>query len=199
MTKKLDLRKRPKQGRSQQTMECILQGAALILEKDGLNGFNTNAIAKKAGVSVGSLYQYFPSKESILVALIEEYFIKQDKELIKFMDELDINLPANTQIELSIRKLYEILYSQPQISRLLLQQADSYKVKNKIRRLDKKFVQNLHTFITTIKPKVSLEQVGIMVAAVKGINDMVFSNQLPLSRERLEEVAIDLAIHIIGN
>jgi AcrR family transcriptional regulator len=47
----------------------ILEAAARILETRGLAGFNTNAVAERAGVSVGSLYQYFPSKESLVAAL----------------------------------------------------------------------------------------------------------------------------------
>jgi AcrR family transcriptional regulator len=43
------------------------------LESDGLRGFNTNAIAAKAGVSIGSLYQYFPNKDSIVLALIGSF------------------------------------------------------------------------------------------------------------------------------
>jgi len=65
-------RKRPVQSRSRATVEAVLAAAARILEDQGLSGFNTNAIAERAGVSVGSLYQYFPSKDAILVALMEQ-------------------------------------------------------------------------------------------------------------------------------
>lgn len=65
-------RKKPVQGRSRATVEAVLSAAARILEDQGLSGFNTNAIAERAGVSVGSLYQYFPSKDAILVALMEQ-------------------------------------------------------------------------------------------------------------------------------
>lgn len=51
-------------------VDAILEAAARILEDDGLGQLNTNAIAARAGVSVGSLYQYFPSKEAILAELI---------------------------------------------------------------------------------------------------------------------------------
>lgn len=63
-------RKRPRQARSAATVELILEGAARILEAGGLAAFNTNALAARAGVSIGSLYQYFPSKEAILAEMI---------------------------------------------------------------------------------------------------------------------------------
>jgi AcrR family transcriptional regulator len=50
----------------------ILEAAARILDLEGMAEFNTNAIAQRAGVSVGSVYQYFPSKEAVLVELIRQ-------------------------------------------------------------------------------------------------------------------------------
>jgi len=50
-------------------VETIVEAAARILETRGLAGFNTNAVAERAGVSIGSLYQYFPSKEALIAAL----------------------------------------------------------------------------------------------------------------------------------
>ena len=64
-------RKTPTQSRSEDTVNVILEGAAHILEAHGLSGYNTNRIAERAGVSIGSLYQYFPSKDAVTSALIE--------------------------------------------------------------------------------------------------------------------------------
>jgi AcrR family transcriptional regulator len=62
-------RKNPSQPRSERTVEAIVEATARILETQGLSGFNTNAVADKAGVSVGSLYQYFPNKDALIAAL----------------------------------------------------------------------------------------------------------------------------------
>jgi len=66
----LSLRKAPRQRRSTHTVEAILEAAALVLEADGLEGFNTNAVARRAGASIGTLYQYFPSKDALTLALL---------------------------------------------------------------------------------------------------------------------------------
>lgn len=50
---------------------AILEAAARVLEREGLERYNTNRVAAVAGVSVGSLYQYFPNKDALTVALIE--------------------------------------------------------------------------------------------------------------------------------
>jgi AcrR family transcriptional regulator len=63
-------RKAPKQARAAESVRVIVEAAARILEQHGLEGFNTNAVAERAGVSIGSLYQYFPRKEALVGALI---------------------------------------------------------------------------------------------------------------------------------
>ncbi|MEO6921469.1 MAG: TetR/AcrR family transcriptional regulator [Collimonas sp.] len=62
-------RKIPSQSRAEQTVAAILEAAACILETKGLDGLNTNLVAQRAGVSIGSLYQYFPGKDALIVAL----------------------------------------------------------------------------------------------------------------------------------
>ncbi len=69
--KRLDPRKSPIQSRATESVNAVLEAAARILERYGFEGYTTNAIAERAGVSIGSLYQYFPGKDSITVALIE--------------------------------------------------------------------------------------------------------------------------------
>ena len=64
-------KKRPSQRRSQALVNRILDTAADILEEQGLRACTTNNIARRAATSVGSLYQYFPNRDSIMVALID--------------------------------------------------------------------------------------------------------------------------------
>jgi len=66
-------RKRPVQSRSQATVDAILDAAARILVRDGYGAFTTNRVAAIAGVSVGSLYQYFPKKEALLAELKDRH------------------------------------------------------------------------------------------------------------------------------
>ena len=66
----LNPRKQATQARAAETVAVILEGAAHILEERGLEGYTTNAIAERAGVSIGSLYQYFPNKDAVTIALI---------------------------------------------------------------------------------------------------------------------------------
>lgn len=63
------MRKEPKQARSRVTVEAIVEAGARILAEEGWAGFTTNRIAEVAGVSIGSLYQYFPDKLALVDAI----------------------------------------------------------------------------------------------------------------------------------
>jgi AcrR family transcriptional regulator len=75
-------RKRPQQDRSNELVAAILQAAIQVLEKQGAHRFTTARVAEKAGVSVGSVYQYFPNKASILFRLQTDEW-RQTTELLQ--------------------------------------------------------------------------------------------------------------------
>lgn len=66
-------RKLPQQDRSKITVDAILTATAHILTQEGYDKASTNRIAERAGISIGSLYQYFPNKESLIAALRERH------------------------------------------------------------------------------------------------------------------------------
>ncbi len=66
-------KKRPKQARSQATFEAILEATTRVLSNEGRARLTTNRVAEVAGVSVGSLYQYFPNREALLAELRRRY------------------------------------------------------------------------------------------------------------------------------
>ncbi|MCM3754869.1 TetR family transcriptional regulator, partial [Bacillus licheniformis] len=78
----LSPRKAPRQRRSVATVDAIVEAAARILERDGFDGYTTNAVAALAGVSIGSLYQYFPNRDALTAALVE-------RESAHLLDDVD--------------------------------------------------------------------------------------------------------------
>ncbi|MBN3770997.1 TetR/AcrR family transcriptional regulator [Burkholderia sp. Se-20378] len=78
----LSPRKAPRQRRSLATVDAIVEAAARILERDGFDGYTTNAVAALAGVSIGSLYQYFPNRDALTAALVE-------RESAHLLDDVD--------------------------------------------------------------------------------------------------------------
>jgi AcrR family transcriptional regulator len=64
-------RKSPRQARACHSVDAVIEAAAQILSQGGLAAFTTNAVAQRAGVSIGTLYQYFANKDAVMVALID--------------------------------------------------------------------------------------------------------------------------------
>jgi AcrR family transcriptional regulator len=85
-SKRTEPRKTPRQTRSRATVEAIQESAARILERDGYEAANVNEIARVAGVSTGSLYQYYPTKEALVASVAQK--LTQDM-LAVFVDGLD--------------------------------------------------------------------------------------------------------------
>lgn len=81
------LRRSPHQRRSRETVAVILQAAGQILREHGPGGFNTNRIAERAGVSVGTLYGYFANKQAILTALARELLQADEHHVQQALDQ----------------------------------------------------------------------------------------------------------------
>ena len=88
----LTSRKQPKQARSTDLVAAILEAAVQVLAKEGAQRFTAARVAEKAGVSVGSLYQYFPNKAAILFRLQSDEW-RQTSELLRGILEDDTRPP----------------------------------------------------------------------------------------------------------
>jgi AcrR family transcriptional regulator len=111
----LEARKAPGQARSKETVNVILEASARILEA---HGFNTNAVAAKAGVSVGSLYQYFPNKDAILLALINSFEDATQEAILQALQS-GKGWPLKTSLKLFVRALVGMHYRRPKLNRVL--------------------------------------------------------------------------------
>lgn len=72
-------RRRPRQRRAQQTVDAVLDAVVRLLKREGFSAITTNRIAEVAGVSIGSVYQYFPDKQAIFVALHQRHIDQIDR------------------------------------------------------------------------------------------------------------------------
>src|SRR5712672_1811893 len=85
-------RKPPTQARSRARVENILKAASTLLGEVGYDGLSTNLIAERAGVPVGSIYQFFDGKDDIVAALVEQF---QASILRLANEQLDATLAAS--------------------------------------------------------------------------------------------------------
>jgi AcrR family transcriptional regulator len=114
-------RKQPTQKRSQETVDAILSATAQVLVKRGYEGANTNRIAEAAGVSVGSLYQYFPSKEALIAALIERHSEAMWQLIMERMMKMAA-APMAEAVREVIGALFEAHATEPKLSKVLREQ-----------------------------------------------------------------------------
>ncbi len=116
-----DSRNKPRQNRSRQLVEALLTATAQLLAEEGYDKASTNRIAKRAGVSVGSLYQYFPNKEALVSELVRRHADRQFAVLSSRMPEL-----AGAELRPAVRGLIvamlEAVSVDPALSKVLLEQ-----------------------------------------------------------------------------
>jgi AcrR family transcriptional regulator len=111
-------RKLPQQDRSRLTVEAILEATTRILIEEGYDKANTNYIAERAGISVGSLYQYFPNKEALMMALVEQHSQQMSELAATNLNNLfdsppEIAIPALVKVVIAAHaidpKLHQVL------------------------------------------------------------------------------------------
>jgi AcrR family transcriptional regulator len=100
----ISARKQPQQTRSAQLVADILEAAIRVLVRDGAYHFTTARVAEAAGVSVGSLYQYFPNKEAILFRLQASEWRQTMSQLERILSNL--NTPAPQRLRAAVRTFF---------------------------------------------------------------------------------------------
>lgn len=113
-------RKKPVQERSRFTVDVILEAAVQVFEQYGYAAGTTARIAERAGVSVGSLYQYFPNKDAILVALADQHIAEcQELATRVFAEVRDQNHTLEQALHDVVAGFVELHVINPQVHRLL--------------------------------------------------------------------------------
>lgn len=111
-------RRKPRQARSKDKVERILGAARAILAEQGTPGLNTNHIAKRAGVGVGSVYEYFPNKRAIVAQLIEQLSEEEtDAMLARFADVQ--KLPLHEAVRTLVSAVFDLYRANHAIYRQL--------------------------------------------------------------------------------
>jgi AcrR family transcriptional regulator len=108
-------RRQPRQARALATRAAILEATAQIIEAEGEAAFNTNRVAERAGVSVGTLYQYFADKRAILVAISYEEMAAVRQRLARELADTPTD-----PVRLAIRAQIQILRDRPATRRAAL-------------------------------------------------------------------------------
>lgn len=105
-------RKTPAQARSRATVDAIIEAATYILTKVGWDGLTTNAIAERAGVNIGSLYQFFPNKEAVIAELQRRHAVATHAELHKAL----VLLPEQPSLRKALTVVIEMIVNEHRVA-----------------------------------------------------------------------------------
>ena len=115
------VRKRPTQVRAQATFDALVESCARLLPELGYEGLTTNAVAERAGVGIGSLYEYFPGKDAIIALVVEQLV---ERVLTRLGRELDTILDTRPDdaVERWIARVHDIMQTERALISVLMQQ-----------------------------------------------------------------------------
>ncbi|RMR58427.1 MULTISPECIES: TetR/AcrR family transcriptional regulator [Pseudomonas] len=162
-------RKIPTQARSRATVDAIIQAATYILTKVGWEGLTTNAIAERAGVNIGSLYQFFPNKEAVIAELQRRHAAATRTDLLEILDVL----PQQPSLRDALTLIVEMIVAEhriaPAVHKAIHEELPStirHKAADK-EDLQTQFSQVLKPFMKNVPdPELSIYLMGVAAHAI---------------------------------
>ncbi len=150
-------RKKPKQGRSKTLVSAILEAAIQVLTKEGIRRFTTARVAERAGISVGSLYQYFPNKASVLFQLQVNEWTKTQQLIQNILE--DSAIPPLERLDTAIRSFIHSECNESGIRKALVDASPFYRNTEEFRVAKANTRINIKPFISELLPDSCLETI----------------------------------------
>lgn len=189
-------RKDPKQGRSKETVDAIFGAVTHILNKDGVDHLTTNKIADVAGVSVGSLYQYFKNKESIYEGILLRLINEGLERLERILTEQKTEVVIRDIIGLIVRTQFESFQKMDKVSTVLLEYAPKVLPASHFKKADERIISFLIEQVkkhnVQIAPKNQEAAFFVCSQAVRGTMLMTFVGKKSDEREVIISELIDM-------
>ena len=113
-------RRTPRQVRARATVELIFAATARILQRGGRAALNTNAVAEQAGISIGTLYQYFPNKEAIMIAMARRQ-LESDRLAVMTALSRALDDPDAQAARIAINRLIDVSRTNQKVRRIITQ------------------------------------------------------------------------------
>lgn len=191
-------RKRPKQARAQYMVNIILEATARILAKRGYAGTNTNLIAAEAGVSVGSIYQYFPNKDALICALHERHA----EQMSDIIDKVLANAQPNNlreHITVMVRSLMAAHQCEPQLHQVLEREFPYFDVPNEQSPADQIIFKRVRGLLASFQSQITQTNLDLATWTVMQITEALVHTAIieppsGLALTHIEEAIIDALI-----
>jgi len=151
-------RKQPRQARSRATVDAILEGTARVLVREGYDRASTNRIAEAAGVNIASLYQYFPSKEALVAALIDRHLGEIQGVLARNLAVL-VDAPLPLAVRSLVRGQLLVEKVNPRLHRVLIEQVPRVERLDPVRRVRRLIVEQLAAYLEAHRAELRVQDV----------------------------------------
>jgi AcrR family transcriptional regulator len=190
-------RKQPKQERARETVEAILTATARILVRDGLERASTNRIADQAGVSIGSLYQYFPNKQALVAALMERHIRDMYGDL-----EREIPRLASLPLRRAVRELVELMIRahavEPKLHRVFMEQVPRVGPLERIVDLERRFEALVRDMLEHLRPRVRPRNREIAAfVVIQAVEALTHAAVLYHPERLVDEEFVDEAVELV--
>ena len=144
-------RKRPQQARAQETVRAILEATVQILDREGLDAATTTRIAEVAGVSIGSLYQYFSHRDAILKALQDREFERTLAMMQGVLADIHLDEAPEQTVAAVLRSLAELYSTSPGLHRVLAIEGLRVAKAEHVHAFDLRVIDLIRHFLTATK------------------------------------------------
>jgi len=191
-------RKEPRQERARATVDAILAATARILVKEGYDHASTNKIAEAAGVSVGSLYQYFPSKEALVAALIERH----SQDMMRCLEEKALSATPETPLRQVVRDVVEAMVEahrvDPKLHRVLMEQVPRVGSLQRLSEVDTRALELIRAYLEMRRSEVRPKNLKLASFLITSLVEAVTHGAVLLHHEYLaEEMLVDETTDVI--
>ena len=171
-------RRVPLQQRGQQTLDQILLAAAQVIGAEGLDRLTTKRIAVEAGLSVGTVYEYFPNKEAVLFALVGQWFDR-------LMQTLEAFHPRNTgtrdilrYLEESIGAVRQVYVDQPALGAMLSALQAIPALREQVEQHDQRVIANMVDALRLVAPQVAEDELRVASRSIVLISHELITESL---------------------
>lgn len=153
-------RKLPTQARAKATVEVIVEAAARILVRHGFEGMTTNRVAEKAGVSVGSLYQYFPNKESLVAELERRHHAELRAAFEEALPQA-MALDVAGAVSLLIQSAIKVHTINPELHRVLSEEIPRIGPAPEFKAFEQEVYENLKAYFEARRSELCVPDTGL--------------------------------------
>jgi len=157
----------PSQSRSRDRVERLLDSAAAVFAETGYESATTNAIAERAGVSIGSLYRYFPDKQAMLRALAERHLGQVRALYDRLLNEDAVYLPLPVLIDRLVDPFLALYLETPAYAHLLLASDGCADIAAATSCSEKETIDRLASLFRRVFPKLGQERSRLVAATCK--------------------------------